>query len=113
MMIFRLTVILGITSTVLAIDQQQNYYNRVGILSHNVASRVYKIQAAQSKVECGALCSAESMGQCNSFIYSKKQNSCSLSKLELNSWNASSPNPDVHSFVRQGESSSFDSFQFV
>ena len=82
---------------------QQNLYIRMGLLNTIVSSQITENLSAKSKIECGALCSIKAMGQCNSFVYSKKEQSCQPAKLDLNPGNASNPYPDIESYVNQGK----------
>ena len=87
----------------LAAGHQQNFYKRMGLLSKNVSSKITENLLGKSKIECGALCSIKTMGQCNSFVYSKKNQGCQLAKLDLNPGIAPDPYPDSETYISQGK----------
>ena len=96
-------VIMLVTLLASSAGQHQHFYKRMGLLSKNVSSKITENLLGKSKIECGALCSVKTMGQCNSFVYSKKQQSCQLAKLDLNPGIAPDPNPDSETYISQGK----------
>ena len=65
-------------------------------------SKIYKNFQSKSKIECGALCSIEPMEGCNSFVFNKKLQSCSLANLEGNSGLSGNLYQDAESYISVG-----------
>ena len=82
---------------------EQSLYKRIRLLLPNMTSNVYKNLKDLSKIECGTLCSIEPTNGCNSFVYSKKSQSCSLANLAASSGIPVTLYPDSDSYINMGK----------
>jgi len=82
---------------------EQSLYKRISLLLPNMTSSIYKNLQDLSKIECGTLCSIEPTNGCNSFVYSKKLQSCSLANLEGISSIPATLYPDSDSYINVGK----------
>ena len=78
-------------------------FKKVSQLSTIATKSVYKELSITSRIECSAICAIDGAKGCNSYLYSKEQQSCLLTNLFGNSSLKATIYPDTESSVSLGK----------
>ena len=78
-------------------------FKKLPQFSANATKSVYRELSVTSRIECSVICAMDCAKGCNSYLYSKERQSCSLTNLFGNSSLKATIYPDTESSVSLGE----------